>query len=633
MLNGLRKAGRSPVGKVIATVLFVILIASFAVWGIGDIFRGAPQTVVAQVGSRQISTDQFRTAYNRELQRLGRQYRTTLTSEQARSLGIDQSVLARLVTEAVLDERARALGLSVSDELVVRSVVDDPTFVGPSGQFDRARFEQLLRDNALTESMYVQEQRAAMARIGLVEGMTGALPVPIAAKEALHRYANERRTASYLVLPAAAAGEVPGGTPEQLQAFYNERKASFRAPEYRAVTAMTLNAESLANPDTVSDADARQRYEQQKARYGTPERRTIQQVTFPSKEDAEAAFNRVKEGAAFETIAAERNVSTQDLELGTFTKAEMVDPAVADAAFALQEGATSGPVQGRFGVVLVRVTKVEPEAVRAFEEVAGEIKRELAQEQARDRLETAHDEIEDMRAGAKPLVEIAKEKNLPLVQVPALTRDGRDKNGQPVESLPEREALVAAAFASDIGVDNEALRHRNGGYTWFEVTGIEAARDQSFEEVRTEVERQWREDQIAQRLSDKARELVERANKGEPIEGLAGELGTQAKTATDLARRAPKEDLAVDAVNRIFATPVGKADSAANGADSRVVFKVAAATVPPLATTTQEAQRIEDQLRDSMADDLIGQYIAQVRKDMNVVIHPEAVRQVVGGEV
>src|SRR5215203_4113700 len=113
-----------------------------------------------------------------------------------------------------------------------------------------------------------------------------------------------------------------------------------------------------------------------------------------------------------------------------------------------------------------------------------------------------------MRAGAKPLAEIAKEKNLPLVQVPAVTRDGRDKNGQPVESLPEREALVAAAFASDIGVDNEALRHRNGGYTWFEVTGIDAARDRSFEEVRTEVERQWREDQIAQRLSDKARELV-----------------------------------------------------------------------------------------------------------------------------
>jgi peptidyl-prolyl cis-trans isomerase D len=63
------------------------------------------------------------------------------------------------------------------------------------------------------------------------------------------------------------------------------------------------------------------------------------------------------------------------------------------------------------------------------------------------------------------------------------------------------------------------------------------------------------------------------------------------------------------------------------------VFKVTAASVSPLVTTTQDARRIEDQLRDSMSDDVIAEYIAQVRKDMNVVVHPEAVRQVVGGEV
>jgi peptidyl-prolyl cis-trans isomerase D len=278
------------------------------------------------------------------------------------------------------------------------------------------------------------------------------------------------------------------------------------------------------------------------------------------------------------------------------------------------------------------VAKVQPETVRPFEEVAGEVKRELAQERAKEGIEAAHDEIEDMRAGARPLADIAKDKNLTLVQVPAVTRDGRDKAGKPVDTLPERDALLAAAFASDVGVDNEALRNRNGGYTWFEVTGIEPARDQTFDEVRAEVERQWREDEIARRLADKARDLVERINKGEAIEALAGEVGAQAKTATELARATAKDDLDKDAVSRIFATPVGKADSAANGTAARAVFKVTAASVSPLVTTTQEAKRIEDQLRDSMADDVIAEYIAQVRKDMNVVVHPEAVRQVVGGE-
>jgi peptidyl-prolyl cis-trans isomerase D len=631
MLNGLRKAGQSVVGKIVATVLFSILILSFAIWGIGDIFRTPTQTVVAEVGSTDISVDQYRTAYNRELQRLSRQFRTNISTEQARTFGIDQNVLSRLVTEAVLDERARKLGVAISDQLVARTVVEDPTFQGPGGQFDRNRFEQLLRDNNLNEPLYVHEQRAAIARTQLAEALTGDLPVPLAAREAIHRFATEKRAASYLVLPASAAGDIPAPTEEQVQAFFNERKGSFQAPEYRAITVMTLDPSTLAKPDEVSDADARQRYEQEKARFGTPERRTVQQISFPTKEEAEAAFNRIKEGATFEQIASERNLTPQDTDIGTFSKSEMVDPAVADAAFALQEGATSGPVESRFGPVLVRVSKVEPAAVRPFEEVAGEIRAEIANQKARDAIEDVHDAIEDLRASARPLAEIAKEKNLPLMQVPAVSREGRDKAGKPVENLPDRDAVLAAVYASDIGVDNEPVRGKDGGYVWFEITGIEPARDQTLAEVRPEVERQWRQEQVSDRLSEKARGLVERLNKDEPIETLAAEVGLQVETATELDRNAPKGNLTADVVRRIFTTPVGKAESAAGSPDTRTVFKVTSATVPPFLTTTQQAQQIETQLRQGMSDDILAQYIAQAQKEMNVRIYPETVRQVVGG--
>src|SRR6476660_1692812 len=124
MLNGLRKAGQSMVGKIIATVLFGILIVSFAIWGIGDIFRATPQNVVAKVGSTGITVDQFRTAYNAAMQRLNRQYGNRVTPELARSIGLDRQVLARLISEAVLNERTRALGLSVSEQLVAKSIME-----------------------------------------------------------------------------------------------------------------------------------------------------------------------------------------------------------------------------------------------------------------------------------------------------------------------------------------------------------------------------------------------------------------------------------------------------------------------------------------------------------------------------
>jgi peptidyl-prolyl cis-trans isomerase D len=630
MLRNMRKAGQTLVGKIIATVFFGALIVSFAIWGIGDIFRTTPASAVAEVGGTTITVDQVRNAYTNELQRLGRQFRTVISAEQARAFGLDQQVVSNLVTEAVMAEQAKQMGLSVSDTLVAASIMNNPTFKGADGQFNRALFDQALRNAGLSEAGFVQEQRSAMARLHLAEAIAGDITVPAAARDALHRYSSERRAASYLLLTPAMAGDVPAPTAEQLQSFYNERKSTFRAPEYRAVTVMLLDAAALAKPDTVTEADARQAYEQQKANYGTPERRTIQQITFPSQADAEAAAAKIKEGTGFEAIATQRNVSPQDLELGTFTKTEMLDQAVADAAFALEPGAVSAPVAGRFGPVLVRVTQIQSEAVRPFEEVAAELRQEVARQRAQGQIEKIHDEIEDLRAGAKPLADIAKEKGLTLVQIPAVEAGGLDKAGNPV-NLPEKDAVVKAAFASDIGVDNEALRTATG-YVWYDVTGIEAPREKNLDEVRDQVATQWREDQVAQRLSEKANELFGRLEKGEAIEAVAQDAGAPVKNAADLARNTAKDDLATEAVNRIFAVPVGKAGHAANGTDARAVFKVTSATVPPLITTTQAAQNAENQLRAGFGDDLISQYIAQVRQDLGVTINQQALRRATGGE-
>ncbi|MCB8820713.1 SurA N-terminal domain-containing protein [Microvirga rosea] len=632
MLRGMRKAGQGLIGKTIIAIFFGLLIVSFAIWGIGDIFRATPPTTVVQVGKTEIGVETVRVAYNNELQRLGRQFRTVITPDQARLFGIDQQVLSNLINEAVLSEQAQKLGLSVSDQLVARSILDDPTFRGADGQFNRALFDQALRNASLTEAGFVREQRNAMARIHLAEAIAGDLTVPMAAREAMNRYTTERRAASYFVLTAAMAGDLPAPTPEQLQSFFNDRKSSYQAPEYRSVSFMVLDTAAAAKPDAVSDDEARQRYEQEKAKFGTPEKRTIQQISFPNQEEAEAAFKRIKEGATFDTIAQERNVAPQDLELGTFTRAEMLDPAVADAAFTLDQGATSGPVAGRFGPVLVRVTNIQPEAVRPFEEVAGEIRAEIAQARARGQMEDIHDAIEDQRAGARPIAEIAKEKGLNLVQIPAIDNQGRDKAGNPVD-IPNRDAVVKAAFASDIGVDNEPLRTTEGGYIWFDVTGIEPSREKNLDEVRDQVAAQWREDEISKRLADKARDLTERVEKGEAIEAAAQSAGAEVKTATDLARSAAKDDLSADAVNRIFSVPVGKAGNTATGADTRAVFKVTSATVPPFVATAPEAQRVETQLRNGMGDDLINQYIAQVRKELGVTINQQALRQATGGEL
>src|SRR5215217_2066824 len=623
MMKGLRTAGQTWLGKTIVAVLFGFLIVSFAIWGINDIFRGGQRVVVARIGEVEITGDQFRSNYQTELQQLIRRTRQSVTPQQARAMGLDSQILSRMVTEATLDQKARELGLRVSDQLVVRSVTEEPSFKGPNGQFDRQRFDLYLGERGLSE--------AGLVRAQLADSLAGAMQVPIAAREAVHRYGAERRAAAYFILPAAAAGEIPAPSDQELEAFYNERKATFRSPEYRAVNVVAVTPETLAKSEAVSDEDARKRYERVKSRFGAPERRTIQQIVFPTAGEAEAAFSRIKEGAAFEAVAAEKNIAEKDLELGTFAKSEMIDPAVAEAAFALASGAVSGPVQGRFGTVLVRVTHVEPESVKPFEEVAAEVRREIAVERAKSAIDEVHDKVEDQRAAARPLPQIARENGLAVMSIPAIDRSGKDKAGRPIANLTEREAVLAAAFGSDIGVDNEALRTKDGGYVWFEVAGIEPARDKTLAETKAAVAEQWRADATSRRLADRARALATRLDSGEAIEAVAADAGAQAKTATDLARRAAKDELSAEVVNRIFSVPVGKSASADAGNDNRVVFRVTAATVPPFVTTTQEAAAIAEQMRLFLSDDLIAEYVRQAQQDLGVKVNQEALRRAVSG--
>ncbi|NNM71937.1 peptidylprolyl isomerase [Enterovirga aerilata] len=632
MLQGINRIGRSWVGRVVVGVLFGFLIISFAIWGIGDIFRGQVRTQVATVGKQDITAEAYRTAYQNEYQSLIRRTRQSITPEQARALGLDRSVLARLVTETALDQKARELKLTVSDQQVVDAIQNDPNFRGPSGEFDRAQFTDLLRSNGLSEAQYVRDQRAVMARLQLAEAVSGEPPVPTAMREAVHRFQNERRSLDYVALTPAQAGEIPVPTEAQLQSFFDERKATYRAPEYRGFTYLVLDAAALAKPEAVTDEEARRHYEQvASTRFGTPERRTVQQIVFPTVEEANAAKEKLQAGTSFEELAKERNVDEATLNLGTFAKAEMIDPAAAEAAFALAEGAVSDPVPGRFGPVILRVTKIEPGSRKPYDEVAAEVKRELATERAKAEIERVHDAIEDQRAGAKPLAEIARERGLTLVTVAAIDRGGRDKAGNPVATIPEPTTLVPAVFRSDVGADNEALRTPGGGYIWYDVTGVEPARDRTLAEVRDRVAEDWKADEVQRRLADKAREMVEKLNGGAEMAAVAGEAGLTPVSAGDVTRADARPDLPRAVVTRAFATPVGKAADAATET-GRTVFKVTAASVPPFVTSTQQAAAVENQLRQAVAEDLFSQYVAEVERQIGVRTYPENMRRAIGAE-
>ncbi len=627
MMQGMRRLGQSWIGKLVVSILFGFLILSFAIWGIGDIFRGGyGRNNVASVGSTDISQEAVRSAYQTEIQRLIRESRRAITPAEARARGIDQQVFGRLVTEASLDEYARRHGLSISEATVVQSVVTNPAFAGANGAFDRERFVNLLRENNLSEAGFLRAQQQSVVRLHLAEAISGGAQPPIAMLEAIQRYGAERRTISYVTLPASAAGELAAPDDATLKSFFEARKAAFRAPEYRNVAVLTVTPASVTRPQDVSDADARAYYDRVKdARFTSPERRAIQIVVFPSEDAAREAAAKVKAGETLEQAAGQLGVT----DLGTVTGADIFDPAVRDAAFALAEGQVSEPISGRFGFTVARVSGIAPGGVRAFEEVAAEIKGQIAAERARSTVTELHDKVEDQRLSARPLAQIAQDLGLTLRQIPAVDAQGFDKAFAPVADIPDRAGVLQAIFNSDVGVDNESLRLSDGGYLWFEIAAIEPARERAFEEVRATVERQWREDEVSRRLSERARALVAELDKGTPMATVAQQAGLEARQATDVARAA-SAGLPVNVTTQVFATRVGKAGSAAMGAD-RVVFLVESASVPPLVRTTQEATTLEARLREAISDDYLSEYVVGLQKAYGLTVNQQSLRTATGG--
>jgi len=632
MLRGIHKASGSWLGKLIMAAVMGVLVISFAIWGIGDIFRGFGLNSVAKVGHTEISLEQFREFYNDRLRQISRRIGKPITPEQARGLGIDRQLIGQLIAETTLDEQARNLRLGLADTEIARLIMNDPNFRGVDGKFDRDRFALLIRNAGFSEGRYVAEQRSVLLRREIAQTISGGLRVPTPMLTAINQYQNETRSIDYVTLGAAQAGDIPAPTPEQLTKYFDERKVMFRAPEYRKVALLSLTPADVADPAKISDADTKAYYEQHKENYGTPERREVEQMVFPNAGEAAAARAHIDKGTSFADLAKERGLEDADINLGMVKKSDIIDPAVAEAAFALKPGEASQPVPGAFGTVLLAVGKIEPGSQKGFEEVAPQIKREIAENRAKSAIGPLRDKIEDDRAAGSTLPETAKKFGLKSVTIDAVDRSGRRPDGSYVADLPKTPDAAAAIFATNVGVDNDALSLPAGGFLWYDVLGVTPSHERNLDEVKDQAATRWHDDEVAKRLQGMAGDMLGKIKLGSTLAQLATETGAKVETASGLKRASPTEHTPAKVLQAVFVAAKGAAGAAEGSTpDQRVVFTVTDVAEPKLDPNAPDTKKIETSLQNSYADDVIGEYLGRLEKDIGVTLNQTAINQIIGG--
>lgn len=631
MLTALREGARSTVAKVFLIIVSVAVVAGL---GFGGFVGNIGQRTVLAVGDSEISAETFQIALQRQISQLSQQLGTGLTMEQARLFGLDQQLLGQLASEAALDSEAERLNIGVSDGRLAERIASDPIFL-QTGGFNRQFFQQVLRSYGITEDDFVADTRSFSARQQLAQGLVGGIQPSQTMLEVANVYANEQRIVSYLALDEASLGERPEPTEEELRAFYTERSGDYRAPEYRSIAYVTLSEADLADPDAVSQADVQAAYEAELDALTRAGQRDITQLLFQDVASAENARTRLAAGETVADLQADAlNVTVT--ELGPVQRSSILDASAGDAAFALDQEGPTNVIEGRFGSVVMLVNTIVADGVTPLADVEDRLRQELASTAASDEIFSLFDAIEDARAGGDPLEVIAPRFDLAVQTVDAMDSNGFDREDQAVD-LPATDSLIAETFESDVGLENNAIDTADGGFLWFEVTGIEEARDLTFEEARDRVAEDWREVQLDDLLRARADELVAQLQRGRSLQTLSIADNLDLRTTAPFPRGEAPDELGGPATVAAFEGGEGhfgdvEGPPNADGQTvTRLVFVVDDVARPAFFEGAADVQQLAQELGPALEDTILTQYVGALQASLGVRVNQELLNELTSG--
>lgn len=621
MLEFLRRGAQTWVVK----GLLVLLVVSFGVWGVSTSIVTNSADAVVTVGDVKVSPSDFRLAYERQVAQLSRQFGTRLSRDQAKAFGVEAQVYSQLVAGATLDQLSQEMNLGLSQDRLAALISEDPAFKGVNGQFDRLTFSSVLRNAGLREQDYINNRSQVAVRSQIVEALSDGYTAPAALTDALRQYRNETRSVDYLLLSNANIDPVKAPSDAVLKPWFEEHKTEYRAPEFRKVSYVKLEPADIADPASVTEDELRGEYDRRLASFRTPATRTVEQLAFPSRAEADAAAAKLAAGTSFDELVTASGKTASDVLLGDFSRDRMPDAKLGDAAFAVAaDGQTTPVIDGAFGPVILRVTNIKPETVRSFDEVKEELRTELALGNAANEIMSIHDKFEEVRVSGGSMKEAADQTQLKLVVLDAVDARGNDAEGEEIVGIPEKQTLLEEIFKADVGAETLPVNIGRDGYVWFEVEQITPARDRTLDEARERVVADWTAEQQRNALAAKATDIKSRVEKGETLATIAEELGIAVETKSGLRRSTDDATLSAAAVTAAFGGPTGHVATAPGiGGEGQIVMKVTEVDDSNPGDALENDDRQITAVAQASGDDILDQMVSELQKGYGVTINQQ----------
>lgn len=621
MLTAMRRAA----GSFVAKILFVVLIVSFAVWGIGDIFRGRSGDVtVASMAGQRVTLDEALSEYRRELAGLTRQFGGRFEPTEQIRRAIAEQVAMRLATGRAIDAEAARMGMAVGDALLRDAVFGLPVFAGPDGRFSRPIFDNFLRNQGIGEAQFLAALRADLARQALLTAVRGGAAAPDRLARALAAYAGETRVVEIAAIEAASLAAPPEPDETALRRWYDTHPDDFAAPEYRNVVVAVLGPDQLAGGIEVSDADIVAAFAARRSDFEQPERRDTDQLQFADEATAGVIAAQWRLGADWATIAARTTEAGGTANrLGPVTRGAVPIPALAEAIFSLPGPGVAGPVRTPFGWAVIRVSAIEPGRTMTQAEATPILRHAIQRERAADQVYALERRVEDALAGGMALDEAARQFGMALFHAPAVDPDGRDPEGLAVDLGPTGQAALAAAFAASSGDEPRMIEAAGAVFFAVKVLGITPAAPRPFESVRDAVRTSVVADLRARAAEEAATALMTAARaEGAGLAAAAAAAGVPVGRSGPIGRPDPRnpQPLPAELVRAAFMLAEPGEVSMVRTPNGFAV--IALAEVIPAETTADALAQVRVQASQAIGEDLEQSFVDVLRTRSGVTISP-----------
>ncbi len=618
-----------PVAKVVLGVIGVVFGGFFGI----PAYNSFNASYVAKVDGHEISQQEFRERYEGARSQMQRMMGPQFDAATFDSPERKREVLDQLVNEQLILDANEKLGTMMPPKRVFDEIASYPAFQ-VDGKFDKDQYRMLLAAQRQAPAQFEERVRRDLQLRELIGQLGQNAVVTESDVDNYLRLRDQTRDFHWLKLEKPA--QAPSIADADIDAYYKAHGDEFMTPEKVSLDYVELDAAKMQVDAKADDATLKQRYEDQKTHFVSPEQRLASHILVKVDKNADAAAQKTaldkaeaiaKQAKTTKDFAALAKTDSEDLgskgqggDLGWLDKG-VTDPAFEAALFAMKKGDVSDPVKSDEGYHIIQLRDVRPEKVRSFDEVKSDLaKQYLDGERERTYSEVSGKLTDAIYQDPTSLAPAAKALGLTVQKTGLFARMGG-------EGLAANPAVAKAAFSNSVLVEGNTSDPVELGTNHIVVVRVdqhEKSVPRTLDQVREDIRKKLGEQLLAKQAKERVEALYARLQKAESLDKIADELKLKTTAEKDIGRNAVNLDRKL--VDEVFklARPaddkpvVGEVGLASDSYALVALDAVKDGDPSKLDAKTREAAR--NQLRQGIGGEAVRGFIDSLRKNAKIEV-------------